>query len=80
MFYEYRNCCKKNRTKVCFYKKIYLQNRLAHKIHIFCPIEINEYNRAENVNFVSSLASIFLQKTDFNCYQFSFRVTFIFRI
>ena len=26
--------------------------RLAYKIHIFCPTEINEINRTENVNFV----------------------------
>ena len=33
----------------------YLQNHMAHKIHIFCPIEINEINRAENVNFVCQM-------------------------
>ena len=28
---------------------------LAHKIHIFCPIEINEIYRAEIVDFVSQM-------------------------
>ena len=48
--------------KVCFFIRKYLQNHLTHKIHIFCPIEINEINRVENVNFVRQIcfASIFL--------------------
>ena len=39
------------KLKSVFMRK-YLQNHLA---HIFCPIEINEINRAENVNFVRQL-------------------------
>ena len=44
-----------------------MQNHLAHKIHIFCPIEINEINRAENVNFVCQMVlQVFsYKKTDF---------------
>ena len=41
--------------KVCFFIRKYLQNHLAHKIHIFCPIEINEIYRAEIVNFVCQM-------------------------
>ena len=33
----------------------YLPNHLVHKIHIFCPIEINEINGAEIVNFVCQM-------------------------
>ena len=36
--------------KVCFFIRKYLQNHLTHKIHIFCPIEINV-----NFNFVCQM-------------------------
>ena len=39
------------RLKPVFYKKN-LQNRLLHKIHVFCLID---FNGAENVNFVCQM-------------------------
>ena len=52
--------------KSVFIRK-YLQNHLAHKIHIFCPIDFIDFNEAENVNFVCQMVlQVFsYKKTDF---------------